>query len=78
MRLLFFFISPSVLLLQFYALYGQRKEVVLHIDKRFQRYLQNHFENRILKFLYFGLCTIQENLQIYEIIRLVHIKIIRK
>ena len=40
---------------------------VLHIetcqrDKRFLRYLQNYFENRILKFLYIGLCTNQENL----------------
>ena len=71
MRHLFSFISLSILMLQLYALYG----FVLHIetcrrDKRFRRYLQNHFENRILKFLYFGLCTIQENLQIHEIIRL--------
>ena len=49
--------------------------MVFHIEtcqreKQFLRYLQNHFENQILKLGYIGLFTIQEILQIYEIIRL--------
>ena len=70
---------------QIYALYWQREEVlpfVLHIetcqrDKWFLSYLQNQFEKRIFKFWYIRLCTIQEHLKIYEIIRLVHMKMIR-
>jgi hypothetical protein len=56
MRHLFSFISPYILMLQFYALYGQWKDVlmfVLHIgtglrDKWFQRYSVSGFVYQIL------------------------------
>ena len=63
----FSFIFPSVLMLQFYALHGQWKDVlpfVLHIgtglsDKRFLRYSGSGYDNQtlcktILKFRYIG------------------------
>ena len=53
---LFIFTSPSVLKIQFLALYGQREEVLLFIlhtltflcFEHFPNYMQNHFWNQIL------------------------------
>ena len=59
-------------MLQCGALYVQKGDVlpfVLHTvtglsDKWFLRYRRNRFEKQILKFLYNGLCTVQENLHL--------------
>ena len=56
-------------MLQCGALYVQKDDIlplVLYIgtglsDNWFLRYKQNRFENQILKFLYKGLCSVQEN-----------------
>ena len=53
---LFIFTSPSVLKIQFLALYGHREEVLLFIlhtltflcFEHFPNYMQNHFWNQIL------------------------------
>ena len=53
---LFIFTSPSVLKIQFLALYGQREEVLLFIlhtltflcFEHFPNYMQNHFWNQML------------------------------